>query len=97
MFRHCSSVRQLAETAIVLRRNIGGDHFAFSRGQSVRATRENVREFAQRALVLSGLIAIGPSMPGTPSGTECEPRDCSSLRSKLQEPLLPSPFPQHDS
>jgi hypothetical protein len=47
MFRCCSSVRQLAETAIVLRRNVVCDHFALSRGQSVRATKENVREFAQ--------------------------------------------------
>jgi|HubBroStandDraft_4_1064222.scaffolds.fasta_scaffold25346_4 hypothetical protein len=32
MFRCCSSVRQLAETAIVLRRNVVCDHFALSRG-----------------------------------------------------------------
>jgi hypothetical protein len=31
VFSRCRSVRQLAETAIVLRRNVGCDDFAFSR------------------------------------------------------------------
>jgi hypothetical protein len=38
VFSRCRSVRELAKAAIVLRRDVGRDHFAFSWSQRIRAT-----------------------------------------------------------
>jgi hypothetical protein len=62
------TVRKLAETAIVLRRNVGCDDFAFP-WVSVLGPRNRTSANSRRALVLSGLIAMGPKMPGRLSGT----------------------------
>jgi len=43
-----SAVRELAETAIILRRDVHCDHFAFGRRQGVRPAQKDLHELAQR-------------------------------------------------
>jgi hypothetical protein len=68
VFGSCRTAGELAETAMILGRTVGRDHFTFP-GVGAWGPSNRTSSNSRSTLVLSEPIAMGPRIPRSPSGS----------------------------
>jgi hypothetical protein len=81
MLRRIGTMAALTVNAIVLRRDICGNHFSSGRGQTV-PTGEQDLYWSHRGLCFRAEYHLGREWRASFRVVKCQPRDCCSLLSK---------------